>query len=144
MSAEALVQRLRRLLTLLAAFILVGTMIELWLTEHVEEPLQLIPFALCTLGLVMMGVAYSRPRRGTLLALRGTMALVGAGSLLGMYLHLTSNFQFELEIRPNAAAGDVIMEALRGANPLLAPGILVLAAILAIAATYYHPALKPS
>jgi hypothetical protein len=31
---------------------------------------------------------------------------------------------------------------LGGENPLLAPGILAVAAMLALAATYYHPALS--
>jgi hypothetical protein len=56
-------------------------------------------------------------------------------------LHLFDNFAFEREIRPNAALVDVIINALRGVNPLLAPGILALAAALAIAATYRHPVL---
>jgi hypothetical protein len=34
-----------------------------------------------------------------------------------------------------------LLEALTGAAPLLAPGVLALAGVLAIAATYYHPAL---
>jgi hypothetical protein len=34
------------------------------------------------------------------------------------------------------------VDALMGANPLLAPGILALAGVLAIAATYHHPALR--
>lgn len=55
--------------------------------------------------------------------------------------HIEHNLAFELEIRPNATTGDVFFEALSGANPLLAPGILGLAAIVALAATYYHPQL---
>jgi len=34
-----------------------------------------------------------------------------------------------------------LIKAVSGGNPLLAPGILALAAIIALAATYYHPAL---
>jgi hypothetical protein len=37
---------------------------------------------------------------------------------------------------------DVWFKALRGADPLLAPGILALAGILSTAATYRHPALE--
>jgi hypothetical protein len=44
-------------------------------------------------------------------------------------------------MRPNAVPGDVVTQALMGASPLFAPGILALGAVLAIAATYYHPAL---
>jgi hypothetical protein len=69
------------------------------------------------------------------------MLLVGLGSLFGLYEHIEHNLAFELEIRPTAAVNDVFMEALKGASPLLAPGILGLAALIALAATYYHPAL---
>jgi hypothetical protein len=64
--------------------------------------------------------------------------------LLGIYLHLKSNFAFELDIRPGAKASEVIMESLRGANPVLAPGVLAYAALVALAATYAHPALAES
>jgi hypothetical protein len=63
------------------------------------------------------------------------------GGLLEIGLHLWNNFGFEREIRPNAAMGDAFINTLEGANPLLAPGILVVAALIAVAATYYHPAL---
>jgi hypothetical protein len=74
--------------------------------------------------------------------MRGAMTLMVMGSGLGLGLHLLNNYQFEQEIRPSAAAVDVFQEALKGANPLLAPGILALAGLLAIAATTYHPALR--
>lgn len=70
------------------------------------------------------------------------MFVVFLGSVFGLYEHLTHNLTFELDIRPNAAVSDVFLDALSGASPLLAPGILALGAILAIAATYCHPALK--
>jgi hypothetical protein len=56
--------------------------------------------------------------------------------LLGIYEHLENNFKFALEIRPNAVLSNVFWESLSGANPLLAPGIL------ALAATYYQPELS--
>jgi hypothetical protein len=83
-----------------------------------------------------------RPMRPTLWGLRAVMSLVGLGSLFGMYEHFEHNLEFALEIRLNAVFGDVWFEALRGASPLFAPGILVLAALLAIAATYQHPLLR--
>jgi hypothetical protein len=82
-----------------------------------------------------------RAERIQLLALRGVMGLLLLGSLLGVYEHLVNNFAFELDMRPNAVWGDVWFQALRGAAPLLAPGILAVAAVVAIAATYAHPAL---
>ena len=142
MSAEIVVHRFRLFLLTLSGFILVGTVVELWLTEHTESLVQWIPFILAGLGLLgVVGVLF-RPRRLTLLGLRIVMGLVVLGSFFGIYEHVEHNLAFELEIRPNATVGQVFMAALGGASPLLAPGILALAAILAIAATYYHSAFE--
>jgi hypothetical protein len=134
-------QRLRFFLLAIAGCICAGTIIELLLAKHTETAVQLAPFALCGLGLLAVAAALARPRRGTLIALRLVMGLLIAGSLLGVYEHIEHNLAFELEIRPNATASDVWLEALKGSSPLLAPGVLALAASLALAATYEHPAL---
>jgi hypothetical protein len=134
--------RLRQFLLAVCALLFVGTLVELWLTNHSETFVQLIPFALCGLGLIAVIMAMLRPRRAALLALRACMGLVALGSLFGVYQHLSNNLGFQRELHPNASTGDHLLGALGGANPLLAPGILALTAALAIAATYYHPALR--
>lgn len=134
--------RLRQFLLVVSALLLLGTLVELWLINHMEDPVQLVPFALCGLGLVAVFLAMLRPRRAALLGLRACMGLLALGSLLGVYLHLESNLGFHLELHPNASTGELLMGMLGGANPLLAPGILALTAALSIAATYHHPALR--
>jgi hypothetical protein len=141
MSTTTVEQRLRTFLLGLAGWMCAGTIVELFLAKHYDDPVQLIPFVLCGMGLVAVVAALLRPRRATLLALRGVMGLLIFGSLLGIYEHLASNFAFELEMRPSAVWSGVWFQALRGAAPLLAPGILAVAGVLAIAATYAHPAL---
>ncbi len=135
MSDSQKLRRLRRFLLLLVVGLCVLTMIELWLEEHVED-LQLVPFFLCSLTLVTVLVYWRRPQRQTLIALRASLLLLVIGSLAGIYLHVTGNLAFALEIRPNAGIAEVWYEALSGGSPLLAPGILALAASLAGAATW--------
>jgi hypothetical protein len=142
MDAALIIERLRRFLLALAGCLCIGTTIELVLAEHTEDHIQLVPFVLCALGLIAVLMTLIRPQRLTLLALRGVMGLLILGSLFGIYEHLQSNIAFELDIRPGAVVFDVLFEALKGAAPLLAPGILALAGVLAIAATYYHPGLS--
>jgi hypothetical protein len=142
MSAEVILARLRRFLLGLAAFICVGTMVELALAKHWEGPTQLLPFLLTGLSLVAIGAVLINPQPGRLRLLRWITTVTLAGSLFGVFEHLEHNIEFALEIRPNAAVGDVFLEALAGGNPLLAPGILAFMAVLALAATYYHPALQ--
>jgi hypothetical protein len=134
--------RLRRFLLATSALLLAGTLAELLLVGHTENYTQLIPFALCGLGLLTVAVAFFRPRRGALLALRGAALLAALGSLYGVYEHVAGNLALQREVNPTATGGEVLMGALDGGNPLLAPGVLALAAALALAATYRHPAVR--
>ncbi len=143
MTDATLVGRYRRFLLAVAAALFAATPAELVLAEHYGDWKQWMPFALCALGLAAVGWVWRRPRRGSVNALRGTMLTVAVGSAVGVFLHLRANYLFERDIRPAASAGQVLWEALFGASPLLAPGILVLAAVLAWAATLAHPALLP-
>lgn len=133
--------RLRQFLLLLTGFSLLATLVELVLEEHTGETLQLVPFALCGMGLAAVAAVLLRPGRSSLRALRIVMIVVGLGGVIGAGIHLLKNYQFEQEIRPNAAATELVMHTLQGAAPLLAPGVLLFAALVALAATYYHPAL---
>ena len=141
MNSNDVLRRLRLFLLVLAGLVFAGAVVELVLSEHTETLVQWIPFILSGLGMAAILAALISPQRLTLMALRLVMVLVVLGSLLGVYEHLVNNIGLEQEIRPNAAVGGVFMEALKGASPLLAPGMLAVAAIIAIAATYYHPAL---
>ena len=141
MEAELINHRLRLFLFVLAGFIFVGSVVELALEGHTQTPVQWIPFVLSGLGILAVTAVLVWPGRSTILGLRGVMVMAFLGSLFGMFEHIEHNLAFALEIRPNATVGDVFFEALRGANPLLAPGILAQAALLALAATYYHPTL---
>jgi hypothetical protein len=142
MNADTVLARLRVWLLLLAIGLLLGTLVELFLINHTESAVQLIPFVLCGIGLLSVALALLRPRRTVLLALRGCMILLVAGGLFGVYEHVANNIAFLLEIQPNATSAEVLNKALGGANPLLAPAMLTLAAVLALTASYYHPALS--
>jgi len=144
MSDAVVLLRLRRFLLITSALLFIGTGVELSLVNHTENVVQLLPFALCGLGLMAILVVLLLPQRLTLLGLRACMGLTVLGSLFGVYEHVINNMAFQKEIHPNAPAREVVIGALGGANPLLAPGMLALAAILAMAATYYHPALGKS
>jgi hypothetical protein len=134
--------RIRRLLLILSVLSFGVTTIELILQEHTGEPLQLFPFALCGVGGIAAVAALTRPQRSTLMALRWLMGAVAIGGMVGVLVHLQRNFAFEQEIRASAALPDMILNALKGASPLFAPGALVFAALLGLLATYAHPILE--
>jgi len=142
MSPADTLSRLRRFLLVLSILLLGGTVVELLLVKHWENAVQLIPFFLCALGSVVALLVLFRPRRATLLGLRVCMGLVVCGSLFGIYEHFSNNIAFQREIKSNAPMAEVLLNAVAGGNPLLAPGTLAVAAVLALAATYYHPALE--
>ena len=136
MTQETVEGRLRRFLLLLTLFIFAGTVAELLLEDHTQEALQFVPFILCALGFIAVMGVLLRPQRSTLLVLRVVMIIVGAGGVVGSLIHLLRNIAFEQEIRPNAALMDAILAGFKGASPLFAPGLLTIAALLALAATY--------
>ena len=142
MGAEILLRRFRVFLLSVAGLSCVVTIVELWFEEHTGSAPQLIPFVLCGLGTAAIAAALMRPQRTTLRLLRTVMAAMLVGSLFGLFEHVEHNLEFAKEIRPNATFSVLLADTLHGANPLLAPGILALAAVLAIAATYFHPALQ--
>lgn len=144
MTPEALVRFFRTLLMGTAGALCLGTVVELILVGHTEDLWQWVPFGLCGLGAIALFVAHRWPGRTSLRMLRGVMALLALGGLLGVYQHVSHNWAFALEIRPNTPWQAVFWEALGGASPLMAPGILLLIALLAVAATWHHPLLDAS
>lgn len=136
-SAEVL-RRLRKFLLLLAVLLFAGSLVELWLVGHTEDWLQLIPFALAIAGIVVSCLVLLKPGKITIKALRIWMAVVMLGTLFGIYQHIAGNIAFEREVDPKATTSQLAWQGLGGGNPLLAPGVLAIAAVLAWAATYRH------
>ena len=134
--AEEVLQRLRRFLLLLAIALFAGALAELWLVGHTEDPIQLIPFLLAIIAIVVSLLVYFWRSTGAIQVMRVWMVIVMLGTLLGIYLHVEGNVAFEREVNPKAPTSQLVWQGLGGGNPLLAPGILTVAALLAMAATY--------
>lgn len=141
MNAEVTLLRLRQFLIIISAGVFVMTVTELFFLSHWSEAIQYLPFVLSGLGLVALAIAYFRPTRSTLLLLRWSMIIIVVCSLIGFYEHMENNFEFQMEIQPNATTQEFILATLEGANPVLAPGILTLGAVIGLAATYRHEVL---
>ena len=143
MNAEATLLRLRQFLIVISAGVFVMTVSELFFLSHWSEMIQYLPFALSGLGLLTLFLAYFRPSRSTFLALRWAMIIIAICSLIGFYEHMANNLAFQMEIQPNGTTAEFIWAMLEGANPVLAPGILTLGAVIGLAATYRHQVLEP-
>ena len=134
--------RLRLWLLLLAAAVFPGTIAELILERHYDKLLQFVPFVLCVAGLLTLIGVIVKATPLTIWAMRLVMVAMFPMTLLGMWEHLDGNMDFQRDIRPNAGTWELVNNAIHGAAPLLAPGILALAAGVALIATYRHPALR--
>lgn len=141
MNAEQVLARLRRFLLALTLVLCGGTILELWALEHTQNLVQLIPFGLCGLGVGLSGAALWRPNRAVFWVLRGGMGVVALGCGFGIYEHMANNLELVLELKPLATPLELFTGVVGGASPLLAPGMLLVAALLAWAASYQHPAL---
>jgi hypothetical protein len=142
MNAEQVLAKLRQFLLIISAGIFVMTVTELFFLSHWNETIQFLPFALSGLGLITLALAYFRPSHGILNGMRWSMLLIAACSFIGFYEHMVINYQFWLEIKPDATTWDLIKATLEGANPVLAPGILMLGAVIALVSIYKHPLLE--
>lgn len=136
MSDRQRLRRLRSVLFALAATLFLGTVIELLAVKHYDSRLQLLPFALCGIGFVAVAIAWTKPLPKAVLAIRLLMFLTAVGSLWGVYAHIEGNYDFAREIRPRESMTAHIRSALTGRDPLIAPGILAIGAIVTLAATY--------
>ncbi|MDX1637625.1 MAG: hypothetical protein R3281_06635 [Balneolaceae bacterium] len=138
---DSVEQQYRRFLLVVSASIFAGSIIELVFVEHYEGAIQLVPFVLAAIGLIVVLAAMRSPGRRMLTGLRYLMWMIAAGGLFGVYEHLEHNYEFAVEIAPNISTGEALIEMLYGASPFMAPGILCLGAILAYSATWRHPGL---
>jgi hypothetical protein len=136
MSPAEVLLRLRRFLLVLSVLLFCGALVELWLVNHTEDLIQWLPFVLSIAGSLAALMVLFRPGRSSVQVLRVCMVLVALGSLFGIYEHVEGNIGFAREIQPNSPTFQLVMSGLRGANPLLAPGTLAVAAVLALSATY--------
>jgi fatty acid desaturase len=133
-----ILRRLRKFLLMLAVLLLAGALVELWLVGHTEDWVQLIPFVLAIVGIIVGFLVLFQPGKRTIQIMRIWMAVVVMGTLFGVYQHITGNIAFEREVDPKATTSQLAWQRRGGGHPLLAPGVLAIAAVLALAATYRH------
>ena len=136
MSDQERLARLTNLLYGLATVMFGGTILELLAAKHYQDPVQLIPFALCGAGIVAVLLAWKRPGRATVQGLRILMLVTAAATLLGIWKHIEGIIGFIREMHPATTGWPLIAGALTGRAPLLASGVLAAAATTAFAANF--------
>jgi hypothetical protein len=136
---QAALQHLRLFLCSLSALVFAGAIAELLSVKHYGDRVQLIPFAMCGIGLALLLLFWWRPGPGVLKVMRVMMGLIALSSLMGVYEHIEGNLGFAREVHLHADRMALLNAALTGRDPLMAPEILAVAATIAIAASYAAP-----
>lgn len=136
------VESWRKLGLFLLLFGHVGTVTELALLGHHETIYQWAPIIMLGLGILAAIGVLARPTSLTVKGMRGLMALYLPLSGYGLFLHLKSNIEFELEMRPSMAGFELLRETLTGAIPALAPGAMAQLGLLGLLVCFRHPALS--
>ena len=105
---------------------LVGTLVELVLLDHYEDPWQLVPLALIALAVVVVGWYLRRPTFASRSVLQVTMTSFVAAGLIGVVLHMRGAAEFQLDIDPTMDRWTLLVKTLRAkAPPALAPGLMI-------------------
>jgi hypothetical protein len=131
----------RRLALYLLLLSTLGIATELVLLEHYAERAQWAPLALLSLGLLAAAALALGPTGARVRALRVVASAQVLAGAVGIFLHVRSNVEFELELRPSIAGRALVVETLRGAIPALAPGAMVQLGLLGLLVCFRHPAL---
>ncbi len=139
MKMEEVLKRLRVFLLWFSIFIFAGATVELLALRHYREDLQWLPLFLCPLGIILVALFLAKPGKGILSVLRIGMWGVAAGGLVGTFIHVSGNLERILEAGQSANLLGFFYAIAGGRNPLLAPGTLIIAAAMALAAVYHLP-----
>jgi hypothetical protein len=111
-------------------FFLFGSLTELYLIKHYEDTTQIIPIFCIGLSLACLIILYFRVSKFTIVLFKLSLFAISLAGLMGVVLHLKSNYEFEKEMEPTSNTLDVFIESLSGALPALAPLNLVILAMV--------------
>ncbi len=101
-------------------FLHIGLFLELVLIGHYESFWQYLPLISLSLGLGSLFLI-----KRSLVLVKFFYLIIIISGVLGVFLHLKSNWEFELEMYPDISVKQLLMESLTGSIPALAPGTLI-------------------
>ena len=122
--------RLKKVLVLALLFMMIGSLLELYLLDHYEDTWQLIPILSVGTTLVTLLILFFKKTTKVVNLFKAVLILTALSGVYGVYLHLQSNFEFEQDMKPTATNLELITESLSGALPTLAPMSLVVLACI--------------
>lgn len=134
---------LRRLL--LGVFLVgaIGSAVDLFLLEHFEDKLQLIPLGLLGLAVIVLIWHVIHRGRASLRVFQIVMTLFVIAGFVGLVLHYQGSAEFQTEVNPDLSGMELFLKAIRAkAPPALGPGAMINLGLLGLAYVYRHPILR--
>src|SRR5262247_4546735 len=113
---------------------LLGTVTELVLLSHYEQPVQLIPVVLIVLTLIVLVWHAIGRSTASLRVLLVLMVLFVIASFAGFAAHFYGSAEFQLDLEPSLSTWALVGKVMRAkAPPLLAPGMMMQLGLLGLA-----------
>jgi hypothetical protein len=142
-SADQALELLRRWILLVFVLGLAGTIVELLLLEHYEEPLQYVPLVLIAAGFAGVVWLMVRYDAASLRAFEILMVLFVLAAFVGFAAHFAGSAEYQLELDPDMSTWDMLEKILHAkAPPLLAPGMMLQLGLLGLGYVYTDPAYR--
>jgi hypothetical protein len=116
---------------------LLGTVVELVLLSHYEQPVQLVPVVLLVLALIVLAWHVMGHSAASLRVLMGLMILFVLAGFAGFAAHFYGSAEFQLDLEPSLSTWELLEKVMRAkAPPLLAPGMMMQLGLLGLAYVY--------
>ena len=113
---------------------LLGTVVELVLLSHYEQPVQLVPVVLLVLALIVLAWHVMGHSAASLRVLMGLMILFVLAGFAGFAAHFYGSAEFQLDLEPSLSTWELLEKVMRAkAPPLLAPGMMMQLGLLGLA-----------
>jgi len=128
------IELLRRWILGVLVLGLLGTVTELVLLEHYEQPLQFVPLVLILAAVAVLVWEFRRRDAASRRAVQIVMALFVLAGFVGFVAHFYGSAEYQLELNPDMSNWELMEKVLRAkAPPLLAPGMMLQLGLLGLA-----------
>jgi hypothetical protein len=125
---------LRRWIVVILVLGLLGTITELVLLEHYEQPAQFVPLVLIVAAVVALWWEFRRHNLASRRTMQIVMALFVLAGFAGFVAHFHGSAEYQLELNPDMSNLELLEKILRAkAPPLLAPGMMLQLGLLGLA-----------
>jgi uncharacterized membrane protein len=128
------IERLRGWILGVLVLGLLGTVTELILLEHYEQPMQFVPLVLIAAAVAVLAWEVMRHDAASRRAVLIVMGLFVLAGFAGMAAHFNGSAEYQLELNPDMSNWELLEKILHAkAPPLLAPGMMIQMGLLGLA-----------